>query len=70
MRTAPGAVHTGYDGWPKLEQPLLPGDYRRLSFVLLPGDHLTAEESATALRKAGTFYLFEGIYIGEATVVP
>lgn len=54
----------GYDGWPQLEKPLAPGDRRRLGFVFLSG-----EEAASALREAGTFYLWEGRYIGEAVVV-
>lgn len=53
-----------YDGWPLLEEPLSPGDHRRLGFVFLSG-----EEAATAFRKAGTFYLWEGRIVGEAVVV-
>ena len=54
----------GYDGWPLLMEPLAPGDSRRLGFVFLSG-----EEAADVLRKAGTFYLWEGRFIGEAVVV-
>jgi hypothetical protein len=54
----------GYDGWPLLEQPLAPGDYRRVGFVFLSG-----EEAANVFRRAGTFYLWEGRFIGEAVVV-
>jgi hypothetical protein len=55
----------GYDGWPLLgDTPLEPGDRRRLGFVFLMG-----EQAATILRNAGTFYLWEGRFIGEARVV-
>jgi hypothetical protein len=53
-----------YDGWPLLDASLSPGERRRLGFVFLSG-----EEAAAALRKAGKFYLWEGRFIGEATVV-
>lgn len=55
---------SGWDGRPLLDGPLAPGDKRRLGFVFLSG-----EEAANALRKAGTFYLWEGRFIGEAVVV-
>jgi len=55
---------TFYDGWPLLDAPLAPGERRRLGFVFLSG-----EEAANALRNAGRFYLWEGRFIGEATVV-
>ena len=53
-----------YDGWPLLEEPLAPGDHRRLGFVFLSG-----VEAADIFRKAGTFYLWEGRIVGEAAVV-
>ncbi len=54
----------GYDGWPQLgDLPLNPGDERRLGFVFL------TEEGSDALRRAGTFYLWEGGFIGVAHVV-
>ncbi len=53
-----------YDAWPLLDAPLAPGERRRLGFVFLSG-----EEAAVSLRRAGTFYLWEGRFIGEATVV-
>jgi hypothetical protein len=55
----------GWDAWPLLEEPLAPGDRRRLGFVFLSG-----EEAAEIFRKAGKFYLWEGGFIGEAVVVP
>jgi hypothetical protein len=56
---------TGYDGWPLLgDTPVEPGEKRRLGFVFLSG-----EEAADALRNAGTFYLWESRFIGEARVV-
>jgi hypothetical protein len=55
----------GYDAWPLLgDKPLEPGDKRRLGFVFLSG-----EEAATMLWDAKTFYLWEGRFFGEATVV-
>jgi hypothetical protein len=55
----------GYDGWPLLgDVPLEPSEKRRLGFVFLAG-----EEAASVMRNAGTFYLWEGKFIGEATVV-
>lgn len=55
----------GYDGWPLLgDTPLSPGEHRKVGFVFLSG-----ESAAEIFRKAGTFYLWEGKVIGEATVV-
>jgi hypothetical protein len=55
----------GYDGWPLLgDTPIGPGERRRLGFVFLSG-----EEAAVIMREAGTFYLWEGGFIGEAKVV-
>jgi hypothetical protein len=55
----------GYDGWPLLgNNPIEPGEQRRVEFVFLSGD-----EAAAIMRKAGTFYLWEGRFIGEATVI-
>ena len=56
--------HIGWDGWPILDKELEPGDQRRVGFVFLSG-----EEAATELRKVGTFYLWEGRFVGEAVVV-
>ncbi|HYL13141.1 MAG TPA: hypothetical protein VEV41_08900 [Terriglobales bacterium] len=53
-----------YDGWPLLDAPFAPGERRRLGFVFLSGD-----DAAVVLRRAGTFYLWERRFIGEATVV-
>jgi hypothetical protein len=55
----------GYDGWPLLgDKPMTAGEHRRVGFVFLSG-----EEAATAFRKAGRFFLWEGRCIGEAVVV-
>ena len=54
----------GYDGWPQLTAPLAPGEQRRLGFVFL----LSGNEAAEALQKVGTFYLWEGRFIGEARI--
>ena len=54
----------GYDGWPQLGNVSLnPGDERRLGFVFLN------QEGAAAMRRAGTFYLWEGGFIGVAHIV-
>jgi hypothetical protein len=55
----------GYDGWPLLgDSPLEPGERRRVGFVFSSGN-----EAAEIMRQAGTFYLWEGRFVGEATVV-
>ena len=54
----------GYDGWPILEEPLCPGDERDgVAFVFL------TREGGEVMRHAGHFYLWEGRFIGEATVI-
>jgi len=55
----------GYDGWPQLNASFAPGERRRLGFVFL----LPANEAAIALQSVGTFYLWEGRFIGEAVIV-
>lgn len=53
-----------WDALPLLrDQPLHPGEARRLGFVFLSG-----EPAAKALRAAGKFYLWDGRFIGEAVV--
>ena len=55
----------GYDARLFLVEPLLPGEKRRLGFVFLSG-----EEAARELSKVGEFFdLWEGRFVGEATVV-
>jgi hypothetical protein len=55
----------GYDAWPLLgDTAIAPGDTRRLGFVFISG-----EQSAAIFRAAGTFFLWEGGFIGEAVVV-
>jgi len=58
-----------YDGWPLLDAPFAPGERRRLGFVFLPGEDITGEDIAAILREAGTFYFWEGRFIGEGKVV-
>ena len=54
----------GYDAWPLLgDEPLHPGDRRRLGFVFL------SPEGAEAMKQARFFHLWEGRFIGEARVV-
>lgn len=53
-----------YDVWPILrETPLLPGDRRRLGLIF------SNPEGADVLRKARSFFLWEGKLIGEGQVV-
>ncbi len=55
---------TGWDAWPLLgNDPLNPGDERRLGFVFL------SLEGLEAIRSARKFYLWEGRIIGEAEVI-
>jgi hypothetical protein len=54
----------GYDGWPLLDNSYLaPGDTRQLGFVFLSAD------AAQTLTQAGTFYLWDGDFVGQAVVV-
>jgi hypothetical protein len=56
---------SGFDALPLLrDQALEPGECRRLGFVFL-----SSEESVAAIEEAGCFYLWEGRFVGEATVV-
>jgi len=56
------------EGWDALlllrDDPMSPGETRRLGFVFLSG-----QEAVTALRAAGRFFLWEGRFIGEAVIV-
>lgn len=53
-----------WDALPLLrDNPLAPGETRRIGFVFLSG-----EEAATELHRAGKFYLWDGRFIGEAIV--
>lgn len=55
---------SGWDCWLMLgDEPMQPGDKRRIGFVFLSG-----EEAAAALRGAGTFWLWDGGAIGDARV--
>ncbi|WP_175518153.1 hypothetical protein [Sphingomonas sp. OK281] len=55
----------GFDALPLLrDQALEPGECRRLGFVFL-----SPQEAVAAIEKAGRFYLWEGRFVGEATVV-
>jgi hypothetical protein len=57
------------DCWPLLDGPFAPGERRRVGFVFLHGNGITRDDILAALRHAGTFYLWEGRFIGEAVVV-
>src|ERR1700683_4239843 len=58
-------IVAAYDCWPLLgDMPIRPGDSRRLGFVFISG-----EETAKLFKSAGKFLLWEGGFIGEATVV-
>jgi hypothetical protein len=54
----------GYDAWPLLgDEPLKPGEKRRLGFFF------GSEDGAANIMRARHFFLWEGKFIGEATVV-
>jgi hypothetical protein len=54
---------SGYDGWPVLDEPLIPGEQRSgVPFFFL------SSEAAENIMAAGRFYLWEGRFVGEATV--
>jgi hypothetical protein len=55
---------TGWDAWLLLDEPLGPGQSRRV------GVYCLSDEGARALENAQKFYLWEGGFIGEAQVVP
>ena len=56
---------SGWDALPLLrDDPLLPGESRRIGFVFLSG-----EDAAAALRREGRFYLWEGRFVGEAVII-
>ena len=64
-RSDPTAAPVMYDGFPLLgDAPLLPGQALRLVFVFLSPD------APEQLRRAGRFYLWEGAFVGVATVAP
>jgi hypothetical protein len=53
-----------FSGWMLLgDEAPYPGDQRDLGFVFL------TPEGASAMRAAGTFYLWEGRSVGEAKVI-
>jgi hypothetical protein len=55
----------GFDALPLLrDEPLLPGQRRRIGFVFL-----SPEQALVAIRAARRFYLWEGRFVGEAEVV-
>ena len=61
----PSRAAPGWDGWPLIgEDPLVPGETRRVGFHFMSGD-----EAANVMRKAGRFYLWEGRLVGEAEVI-
>lgn len=55
-------------GWDALlllrDNPMQPGETRRVGFVFLSG-----QEAVATLRAAGRFFLWEGKFIGEAVIV-
>lgn len=56
------------EGWDALlllrDEPLQPGETRRLGFVFLSG-----QEAVAQLKAAGRFFLWEGKFIGEAVII-
>jgi hypothetical protein len=65
IQSEQGTGWIGYDGWPLLgEQPMLPGERRRVGYVFLSG-----QQAIDYLRSAPKFYIWEGRIIGEAMIV-
>ncbi|WP_237709212.1 hypothetical protein [Sphingomonas elodea] len=58
-----------YSGWDALlllrDQPLHPGERRRLGFVFL-----TPESAAPIFSQAERFFLWDGRFIGEGLIMP
>ena len=55
----------GWDARMQLgEEPFEPGTERRVGFVFL------TDEGAETMKRAGRFFLWEGRFVGEASVVP
>lgn len=46
------------------DMPFAPGTKRRIGFVFLSG-----QQAADLMKEAGRFFLWEGRFVGEATVV-
>jgi hypothetical protein len=44
------------------DEPFMPGSERRIGFVFL------SSEGAETMRRAGHFYMWDGRFIGEATI--
>jgi hypothetical protein len=62
---APGdATADCWDGYPLLDNKMLPGDRRRVGFFFLSG-----AAAVNAIRPHGKFYLRERGVIGEAVIV-
>jgi hypothetical protein len=62
--TAKDTAVGGWDARLQLgDQPFEPGSQRRVGFVFL------VPEGAEAMRRAGRFFLWEGRFVGEASVV-
>lgn len=53
-----------WDGYPLVDNPMLPGEKRRVGFIFMSGS-----EAVEALSTADCFYLWEGKLIGEARIV-
>jgi hypothetical protein len=61
------AKDTGLGGWDARmqlgDEPFEPGTERRVGFIFL------TQEGLETIKEAGRFYLWEGSFVGEATVV-
>lgn len=57
-------VAQGWDGYPLLREPMMPGEQRRVGLFLLMG-----REAAAELSRSSIIYLWEGRIVGEATIV-
>lgn len=53
-----------WDGYPLLDEEMMPGERRQVGFVFLSG-----RDAVEALASDDRFYLWEGGFIGEAQIV-
>jgi hypothetical protein len=57
------SLREGWDGYPLLQNEMMPGERRRVGFVFLSGAH-----AVLGLKSCERFYLWEGRFIGEAEI--
>ena len=58
------SLSEGWDGYPLLEYEMTPGERRRVGFAFLSG-----KLAVDALIQSEKFFLWDGRFIGEASIV-